>query len=285
MDRLKMKPCFVILCALITCIAASDLQAALMHPSVMGDTVTFSGIEESSPTGDPVPLYGPPSASGDNLDFPTTGNFRAFSQNGDPGADLTDGKLNVMITSKFNQGFFINSLHFSESGLVTLFKPPASDDDPFAQVTGLVDIDIVEVDGVAITPIELHGLQLDFTPSAGTFQHSVDNDVVGVDSPANIPGPSFGTGWNGGLSVNLHDILVENQVDFWEGVTKVNITLDNTLLASTTQNGSIAFIDKKDFDITVDTERDPKIPEPATALLIGLASATAVAINRRRARH
>ena len=80
----------------------------------------------------------------------------------------------------------------------------------------------------------------------------------------------------GGLTLSMDDIRDELQI---AGViTKINVTLDNTLIASTTEIGSLAFIDKKDFDITVETG----IPEPSTFLLGVLGLALGSCLVRRR---
>jgi hypothetical protein len=247
----------VLLCALV----ATPASAALMHADVMGDTVNFTNIEEDSGTGDTLPLFGQPVALDDSLDFPTSANFVATSQDG--GADETDGRLTLMVTAKPLQT--IETLRFLEAGLASLFT--MGGDDPFAGVTGLVDIDVVEVDGAPIVPFDLPPLSLSYTPSNGDYQHSVD-----------ATGPSFSTGWTGELLVDLDSELADGGVPFGFGATKVTITLDNKLLASTAQLGASAFIDKKDFDIFVETE---VIPEPTSAFMGMISLAIGGLIYRR----
>jgi hypothetical protein len=196
-----------------------------------------------------LPLFGQPAAAGDSLDFNPTGDFSALSTNS--GADLTDGKLSLMVSAK--NGYALSSLSFLEHGLASLFKPLDNSDDPFANVIGLVDIDIVEVDGQSIGQLNLPGASMVYTPSNGDYQHSID-----------AVNPSFSTSWAGQLDVDLAAALLAGNIPFQFGATKVNITLDNTLMASTGQVGSSAFIDKKDFDIIAETVA---VPEPTSALL------------------
>jgi hypothetical protein len=236
----------IALCALVT----SRASAALMHADVMSDTVNFTSIEEDSATGDPLPLFGQPVHSGgDTIDFPTTSAFSAVATDG--GSDQTDGRLSMMVTAK--PGRFITDIHFSEAGLATLF---ATNDDPSAAVTGVVDIDVFEVDGAVIPMINLPPVQFTYSPSNGVYQHSV-----------NANGPLFSTGWTGSASADISAALNAAGQAFNLGATKLVVTIDNLLLAQTLAMGSSAFIDKKDFDITVDTI----IPEPTTAML-GLVS-------------
>jgi hypothetical protein len=235
-----------------------------MHADVMGATVNFTNIVEDSPSGDPLPLFGQPAwAGGNSIDFDPSGNFSAVSQNG--GADVTDGKLTLMVRAK--PGFSLESLGLLETGLVTLLN--LGGNDPFAAVTGLVDIDVVEVDGGAIQQVNLPPLSLTYSPSNGDFQHSVD-----------AAGPLYSSPWTGTLAVDLDAALTAAGIGYTFGATKINITLNNRLLAATGALGSIAIIDKKDFDITVTTE---PVPEPATALLM-LAASLGVLLLRERCR-
>jgi len=214
----------------------SAVQATLIHPDVMGTDVWFLGLEESSPTGDPLPLYGTPSVAGNTLDFPTTGNFSALSIDG-AGSDQTDGKLSLMVKAK--QGFSLSKLSFDEAGLTELDAPFGGD--AFSRVNAFVVMNIVEIAGLPVN-IPVVTEFFDFAPS-DQFLHSVD-----------ATGPSFSSEWLGTAMIDLPP-----------DVTKVNITLDNNLFSTTTGDGTRSFIDKKDFQIDVDTEELIRndIPEPS----------------------
>lgn len=247
---------FLCACAL----GISRVDASMMHSDVAGNTVDFTGIEETSPTGDPLPLFGQPTASGDSLDFNPMG-LSALAEDG--GSDTTDGKLFVMVEAR--PLHTIETLSFLESGLVTLLTQSG---DPIAATTSSVDIDVLEVDGSPITQYNLPPQLLSYTPSDGDYQHSVD-----------ATGPLFSSGWTGDLDVDLDAALTAGGIPFSFGATKVAITLDNAMLASTTELGSSAFIDKKDLDIFAETA---VIPEPSSCVLAFLAVALGAMVTRRR---
>jgi hypothetical protein len=230
---------------------SSDSQALTFYPDVMGDTVWFRNISENTKSaGDPEPLYGMPTALVDTLDFnPNNYNFVASSNTNL--VDSTDGALSLMIEAK--PGYVLDTVCLDESGLVNLFT---INGDPYASVTGLVELTINAVDNVLLPPINLPGIMPAFSPSGGTFLHS--QDAGGV--------PQYSSAWQGSAKINLFDELDNGQIDYEFGVTKVTLRIDNFLLAAAGGEGSQASIDKKEFMIT--TETNPIIPEPAT---LGLA--------------
>ena len=251
------------LVALMVIIGVSQVaQATTDHDDVMGDTVWFTNISENTKTaGDPEPLYGQPVALGDALDFGVN-QFDFSAESNDAMVDTTDGALSLMIQSK--DAYSLESITFDESGFVSLFT---LDGDPFAAVSGLIEITINEIDGMPVSPINLPGIIPNFQPSAGDFQHSVDAST-----------PFFTSNWFASTTIDLDEILVERQISFDFGVTKVSIDLDNFLLAAAGGVGSSAFIDKKSFSIDVETE---PIPEPSTLLLAAF-GLVAIAMNRSK---
>jgi PEP-CTERM motif-containing protein len=235
----------IALCALIV----APASAALIHPDVMGTTVTFKNIEESSPTGDTLPLYGAPSVSGNDLIFPTTGSFSASSTDGGP-SDQSDGKLTLMIVAK--PGNFIDSFRISENGLTNLNRPFGGD--AFTQANTLYVANVVEINGVPVNPPAISEV-LTPQPLNGQYQLSV------------IGGNAYATGWS-----------LDKVVPLPPGTTKVNISLNNNLFAATMGGGTRAFIDKKAFDIDVRTHN---IPEPAAFALVLLGVSIGAVVRRR----
>ncbi|MDZ4659558.1 MAG: hypothetical protein SH868_18460 [Bythopirellula sp.] len=241
---------------IITCllIAAPVAQATVIHSNVMGATVVFTGITEGSPTGDPEPLYGQPSANGDTLIFPTTSNFNASSLDG-LASDQTDGKLSLMIRAK--NGFAISSFSITENGLTSLSAPFGGD--AYTEAVAFAVVKVVEIAGA---PVSLPSFQafLGITPLGGQYQLSV------------IGGTSYNSGWTGTVNLGL-------PLD----TTKVNVTLDNNLFAATSGAATRAFIDKKAFEIDVKTKDliPNDIPEPATFLL-GLVALVGVNLSTFR---
>jgi hypothetical protein len=87
-------------------------------------------------------------------------------------------------------------------------------------------------------------------------------------------------------SITLDNALTTAGVPFVYGATKVNLTVNNRLLAATGVVGSLSIIDKKDFDITVTTGEGPDrpggdIPEPATVVLMLCGASLALGLRRR----
>ncbi|TWU30284.1 hypothetical protein [Bythopirellula polymerisocia] len=238
----------ILLVVAIAICLAPLAQAGLMHPDVMGANVWFRNIDESSPSGDPTPLYGQPAANGNELIFPTTGNFSASSLDGGP-SDQTDGKLSLMIVAK--PGSTINSFSINESGLVLLDAPFGGD--AFASVNAFGVVKVAEIAGVPVN-IPAFNIFLNSSPLNGQYQLST------------IGGSSYASAWQSSALVGLP-----------LNTTKVNLTIDNNLLATTNAQATRAFIDKKSFEIDVNTD----IPEPHT-LLLGIAGILAMTASRRR---
>ena len=242
--------------------APMAVAVPINYGNFSGTTVDYIDVEEDTNSGDTLPLFGAPSVSGDSLDFDPVG-FNAHST-GAAGVDVTDGNLNFMIMAK--AGYAIDMLSLSEAGDTTLsgFGTNAT----FTSVTGIGNLDILEVDGVGITPKISVPINLVFTPSGGTYE-------LGADGGG---GPLFSTIWSGSWLKNIEQELINNNVPYTLGATKVSINLDNTLTALS-EAGTFALIAKKDFggvSITVN------IPEPATWLLVSVCGVLAAAGGRRR---
>jgi hypothetical protein len=209
-------------------------------------TVMFLDVTESSGT-DPVPLFGSPSVLGNVLSFDPNG-FAASAAGGS--ADITDGQLNF--TAEALSGYAMESLTVSEFGDYTLAGAGTT---VTSVVVGIVAFaTITEVDGAPITP---------FTVNASMSQQF---DLV------NDPG--IVVPWSGGLSIDLNQALADEGLSYNLGVTEFDYVMNNQLLAFS-EPGTIAFISKKGFGISLET----RVPEPSTFTLVlgGLAM-----LRRRR---
>lgn len=242
---------------------AAPIQYGSFGPDSPPGIVVYQDVEESSGT-DPVPpgRYGPPSLSGDTLDFDPT-EFVASATGG--GGDITDVQLNFQVSVlEVNDVVAggLETLFVSESGDFSLFGSGTA----ATAVTGAISIaiDILEVDGVPIAPISV------FASSA------VVRDLVS-------DGPVVLAPWSNGVLIEFGPVLVAHDIDFQFGVTLAEVVIDNQLIALA-EAGSAAFIAKKDFAIEPGVVLNPDfvVPEPSTALLLSSAL-LALGLARRRA--
>lgn len=242
-------------CALFgaTSVQAASINYGDFNDFVGGGVIEYQGVTESSAT-DPVPLFGAPEVTINLLDFDPT----SFgSSSGGSSVDITDGQLNFDF--ELLPGAGLTSLIIDEGGDLTLFGAGTA---ATSVAYGLyAEVWITEVDGVAVTPFAVSG-----TTSA-------------VRDLATSPG--LNQAWSLGLFLDLGAALVANgHAGFSEGVTAGEFVLDNTL-AATSEVGTLAFIAKKDLNITPGGDLDPDntIPEP-TALVLALISAAAMTARR-----
>jgi hypothetical protein len=224
-------------------------SAPINYGNFSGATVDYLDVtEDANSAGDFPPLFGPPSVSGDSLDFDPVG-FSA-SATGAAGNDLTDGNLKFMVAA--HAGKAINNIQLAEAGDLTLLG--FGTDATFVGVTALGVIDISEVDGVGI-PVISKPFALSFSPSGGTFGLATDGGG----------GPLFNGTWSGSLAIDINQILTDENQPFNFGATKISINLDNSLTALS-ELGTFSLIAKKHFgglSVTVN------IPEPSTLALFG----------------
>jgi len=205
--------------------------------------IMFQQVIESSGT-DPVPLYGPPTPFAVGLDFDPTA-FVASATSG--GADITDGQLNFTVMGA--PGVGIGSINLFERGDYTLVGTGTIATKALAGA--IINATITQINGLPVAPISV----------------PASNASVGFNLVANagIVQPwSLGTG----LVFNLPP---------GQFATKVEIAIDNSLVAIS-EAGSVAFIAKKDFRIDI----MPRVPEPTSLVLTGLASMVGLAWRRSR---
>ena len=247
---------------LLFAVAQKSSAVPMNYGTFVGNTVTYVDVTEDSNSGDPLPLFGAPTVSGDSLDFNPVG-FSATSMG--VGSDITDANLAFMVTA--NPGFAISNFNLSEAGDTTLAG--FGSDTTFTSVTADGVLNINEVDGMGINTLSIP-IALSFVPSGGGFGLLTDGGG----------GPFYHTQWTGSLFVDIHAELAANNVPFTFGATKISINLDNTLTA-VSEAGTQSLIAKKDFGGVSFTVN---IPEPGTMTLVGFALVGLVIGGRRQSR-
>lgn len=229
-------------------LGAPALAAPINYGDFNGSTVNYLQVtEDALSAGDSPPLFGPPTVTGDSIDFDPVG-FKATSANG-VGADITDGNLKFMIKAKGNAA--ISSIKFAEAGDVTLVG--FGSDATFASVSTHLFIDVVEVDGIPISVVSLNNVSIPFAPSGGTYGLASDGGG----------GPLYTSAWAGNVVINVNAILTSHGIPFARGATKVKVNLDNTLAALSQPNTS-SLIAKKNANGVVITVN---LPEPTAGLM------------------
>jgi hypothetical protein len=210
--------------------------------------ITFQHVTESSGT-DPVPLFGPPAPFVTGLDFNPM-NFVASATNG--AADITDGQLNFAIKGLVvspGNGAGINGFSISEGGDYSLLGTGTTATQALAGVS--IHVSVTEIDGVPVAPIPLPG----------------SNASVGFNLIAN---PGLLQPWSLGTSItNIDGKLTALGKTFTIGATKLEVVIDDSLNALSEPLSS-AFIAKKDFVLTTDTDISGVLPEPTSAVVAGL---------------
>jgi hypothetical protein len=228
---------------LLTGIRSTSLLATPINlGDFSGTTVDFLQVQEDTNTPpDPQGLFGPASVSGDSLDFNPVGFSASTTSAG--GTDMTDGQLLFMVKAKSPS--VINNFRMTEFGDTTLSGSTSS----FSSVTTSVFINIVEINGVSVSAINLQK-EMTFTPSGGFYTHS----GAGL----------LHTQWAGQLDVDLNQELAT--LGLAGKVTKINVNLDNTLVAGSLP-GASALIAKKDATGVIITVN---FPEPTSCVLAGI---------------
>jgi hypothetical protein len=235
---------------LMFCLAATAAQAASINygdfgPDFPPGATKYINVTESSGT-DAVPLFHPPSLSGDVLDFDPKG-FVASATAGS--GDNTDGQLNFDFSVLPGAG--MTSLLVGESGDFSLFGAGTAATSVAAGLS--ISIEILEVDGIVLS-----------TPISTFASSSTTRDLV-------TDGPVLLASWSNSLLIDLGSVLTANNIDFQLGVTKAKVVIDDLLIALS-ESQSSALIAKKDFTITPSIQGNP-IPEPASLALFAIGAA------------
>jgi hypothetical protein len=250
--------CFVALLA--TLVVAQSAKAVVNYGDFVGPNVMYLDVTEEptkSPPPVPVSLFGAPTLSGNTLDFNPVG-FKAESSNG--GFAFTDGLLTTTIMTT-NANEYISQLWLSEFGSYSLLGgTPAGTQ---ARVSIVVQAKVMEVNGVALAnpivlPQTINYVNGGLAPATTAF---------GGMTFQSTGGALIGQPWSANVSFNLAAV---------PGATKIDLVLDNALLATSEAN-SFAFIDKKDFQIF-----NTVVPEPGT-IIMGIAGCLGLVVMGRKA--
>lgn len=204
--------------------------------------VDFLSVREASVT-DPAPpndpLFGAPIHDANRLIFQHDMLFASFSSGGS--ADTTSGTLSMIIRA--DMGSFLEEIVIQETGDWSMLG--AGTNATSATVNGLLALTELApgtsptmTSALVVTPTPAYHLP---TEPVGEFEAITFIDLTGL------------------------------------GITEVVISLNNNL-QTTSEDGTVSFIQKKSVVITVN---EPPIPEPATLSLVGM---TGLLILRRKRR-
>jgi hypothetical protein len=217
--------------------------------------VLFTQVTESSNT-DGVPLFGPPAPFATpvppppnaqvGMDFdPVMG---ASSLGG--GGDVTDGQLNFGAVGLPSPQLVasINSISVTEAGEYSLAGLGTPATQVFAGAS--LRVKVTHIDGVDVPD----------------FLIPQSNASVNFNLVSN---PGILQPWQVNTTVGIEAYLAGNGVPFQFGATKVEVVIDNYLLALS-EPASTASIFKKDLIIDVTTDLDI-VPEPSSVALGAMA--------------
>jgi hypothetical protein len=227
-----------------------------------GDTVNFLAIIESSAT-DPLPLFGEPTVSGNQLLF-SPSSFASYSQN--LFSDQTDGHLMMTIALKPGQASGITGIHLNEMGDYSLLGAPGA------------------LAGASIsTPVTLminNDMNLTMTGNMTFSSKPIGaTDFVAHGQDFSLPqDDGAGILWQGDLNADINAFLKSK--NYAGQATSIYLSLDD-VLATWSQAGASSKVEKKFFGLEVTTAA---VPEPSTAMLLvaGALGTAALGCWRRR---
>jgi len=235
-------------------------RGAVMYGNFVGPNITYQNVTETPtqlPGPSPTQLFGPPALSGDSLMFDPS-IFVVSSSGG--GIEFQDGHLTTGIVPTSSKGT-ISVISITEGGGWTVGGGTTA---TTAMESLLINqLFITSVNGTPVTPIVVTPTITFTDTDSGTATVTKGLNTIQFNSSGSI---STGT-WNATASFNLPAALAS--AGDTGTVTGLQLDLDNQLAAES-ETTSIAFIDKKFFNITTS---GATVPEPATAsaALIGIA--------------
>jgi hypothetical protein len=228
-------------------------------------TPAWSALGESiSYTSGAAPIYGNATVYGDTLLFNPTAYFSKCS--GVNGVDMVDGQMRVWITC--TEG--IEDVSVEEGGAWFFFGSATDATRAYVGAFG-AELFVTEVDGVAPTgPLSMIPGTMDFTPSSS----DVGSRTFKATEPVNT------AGWRGTMRFDHVAGALAGTPYQGRLVTGAMLVFDD-ILATASEAGTLAFIDKKWVSIT--TSPDP-VPEPDSLVFLATVPALALAyrLGKRR---
>jgi hypothetical protein len=235
---------------IVAALAFATRAQAIVHGDFIGPDIMYLGVEEDPtkmPGPSPVELFGPPQLSGTVLDFDPMG-FEAEAFDGS--IAMTNSLLCMEIDVLPGMGS-IASVVMGEMGGYCLMGGTAN---TYASVSiDVQQIKVLEVNGVAVTPFTVSPTivytNLGTAPSTLAFG--------GMRMYGD--GADHDGGWTATATYDVAAAVAAN--GYAGSATLVEFCVDNMLKARS-EEGTLAFIDKKDFWIDVN-----QVPEPSTIVL------------------
>jgi hypothetical protein len=209
----KFEAVSLVLSVVITCLfgprSAFASHIVMTHDDVVGPTVLFTSIAESSRTHDPLPLYGQPAIHDppgwldfENwLDFPVSDSFYATSAGGS-GPDWTKGTLTLTIAALPGHG--IERIRIGEIGHTEAGSHFGSH--ALAQVWGNVT---VEVPNEPPSTERLHYTPFHRSSWLGMAEIDFDECVLTADVTVNTLLLAKSTWHHGLASIRVNDFFIK----------------------------------------------------------------------------
>jgi hypothetical protein len=225
--------------------------------SVFGESISYTSGAES--------IFGDSTIYGDTLLFSPT----AFSSScsGAAGVNMADGLLRVWITSPTG----IENVSVQEGGAWFFFGPGTAATQAYVGAHA-AELVITQVDGLPVVgdPLIIVPGTMDFSPSSSAVGSRTFNATEPVD-PA---------GWQGTMLFDDLGATLAGTPYQGELVTGAMLVFDD-ILATASEVGTVAYIDKKWISITTSPQPD-SVPEPGTLVLLAAASALGLIYRLRK---